>query len=80
MEPLPGYKKANSMVFCGIYPLDGGDYENLKDALENAKIRIDMLKVLKTSEVGKQSDIDTNEALLNNYLKELEEQKRKYNK
>ena len=49
-----------------------------KDALENAKLRIDMLNVLKNSEVAKQSDIDTNEALLNNYLKELEEQKRKY--
>ena len=33
--PLPGYKKANSMVYCGLYPLDGGDYENLKVALEN---------------------------------------------
>ena len=33
-EALPGYKKANSMVYCGLYPLDGGDYENLKNALE----------------------------------------------
>lgn len=55
-----------------------GLHKVTKDALENAKLRIDMLNVLKNSEVAKQSDIDINEALLNNYLKELEEQKRKY--
>lgn len=37
-EPLPGYKKANSMVYCGIYPLDGSEYESLKDALEKLKL------------------------------------------
>ena len=37
-EPLPGYKKANSMVYCGMYPLDGGDYENLKTELEKLKL------------------------------------------
>lgn len=33
-EPLPGYKKVNSMVFCGIYPADGAKYPDLRDALE----------------------------------------------
>src|SRR5574344_2994068 len=37
-EPLPGYKKANSMVYCGMYPLDGSEYENLKVALEKLKL------------------------------------------
>ncbi len=37
-EPLPGYKKANSMVYCGLYPLDGSEYENLKTALEKLKL------------------------------------------
>ena len=33
-QPLPGYKKVSSMVFCGIYPADGARYDDLKDALE----------------------------------------------
>ena len=37
-EPLPGYKKANSMVYCGMYPMDGSEYEPLKDALEKLKL------------------------------------------
>ena len=32
-EPLPGYKKVNPMVYCGIYPADGAQYEDLKEAL-----------------------------------------------
>ena len=38
LEPLPGYKKVNSMVYCGLYPMDGADYENLKLALEKLKL------------------------------------------
>ena len=37
-EALPGYKKVNPMVYCGIYPVDGSDYENLKVALEKLQL------------------------------------------
>ena len=37
-EPLPGYKEAVSMVYCGMYPLDGSEYEPLKEALEKLKL------------------------------------------
>ncbi len=37
-EALPGYKKSVPMVYCGIYPMDGSDYENLKVALEKLKL------------------------------------------
>ena len=32
-EPLPGYKKVNPMVYCGMYPADGAKYPDLRDAL-----------------------------------------------
>ena len=35
---LPGYKKVNPMVYCGLYPMDGADYENLKIALEKLQL------------------------------------------
>ncbi len=37
-EPLPGYKKVNSMVYCGLYPADGAKYPDLRDALEKLKL------------------------------------------
>ena len=37
-EALSGYKKVNPMVYCGIYPVDGSDYENLKVALEKLQL------------------------------------------
>ncbi len=37
-KPLPGYKKVNSMVYCGMYPADGAKYPDLRDALEKLKL------------------------------------------
>ena len=37
-EPLPGYKKVNPMVYCGIYPADGAHYEDLKEALMKLRL------------------------------------------
>lgn len=37
-EPLPGYKKVNPMVYCGLYPADGAHYPDLRDALEKLQL------------------------------------------
>ena len=38
VAPLPGYKKVNSMVYCGMYPADGAKYPDLRDALEKLQL------------------------------------------
>ncbi|HIV17167.1 MAG TPA: elongation factor 4 [Candidatus Alectryocaccobium stercorigallinarum] len=37
-KPLPGYKKVNPMVYCGMYPADGAHYQDLRDALEKLQL------------------------------------------
>ena len=51
-EPLKGYKKVQPMVYCGIYPIDGSQFENLKLALEKLKLNDAALEYEKETSVA----------------------------
>lgn len=51
-EPLPGYRKAKPMVFCGMFPADGEHYEELRDAIEKLKLNDSSLEFVPENSVA----------------------------
>ena len=51
-QPLPGYKKVNPMVYCGMYPADGAKYPDLRDALEKLQLNDAALQFEPETSIG----------------------------